>query len=252
MHWPQFAMFSHTNAVSKTDCNAKNNNRMAILLIWLWGQPEDFFEVFFFFLGCFFPRNFQQGMADFREPKREYEIWPGKNRFCFGGRLMTGPWSDCGPNTCVWSIILIPVGGFFWFVGPKLWLRVPILVVVVFTFAVWTLIALIMTGFSDPGIIPRQSRIDAWRQVGLLVLLLTWWLLILVLTCWWLTWCWLLVVELCGGGCLRPQQPKLFVLQVLQARGGEQRVEDIDPGAILPATISLMLDGELVSHRYCR
>lgn len=78
---------------------------------------------------------------------------------------MTGPWSDCGPNTCVWTIILGPVGCFFWFVGPKLWVKVPILVVLVSIFFFWTLTALIITGFSDPGIIPRQTRAQAWKQV---------------------------------------------------------------------------------------
>ena len=39
---------------------------------------------------------------------RVYERWPGRNRFGCGGRVITGPWDDCGPNTCVWLTILIP------------------------------------------------------------------------------------------------------------------------------------------------
>lgn len=108
---------------------------------------------------------FSEEMDAFRNNKRVYEVWPGKNRFLFGGQLMTGPWSDCGPNTCVWTIILGPVGLFFWFVGPRLWIKFPMLVVLVGIFFFWTLFALIMTGWSDPGIIPRGSRADAWRLV---------------------------------------------------------------------------------------
>jgi len=79
---------------------------------------------------------------------------------------------------------------------------VPILLIVVFTFALWTIIALMITGFSDPGIIPRQTRADAWRQV-------------------------------------------------LQSRGGTQRLEDIDQRTPLPQTITMLIDGEMATCRYC-
>lgn len=108
---------------------------------------------------------FAQEMAEYRANVRQYQVWPGRNRFCCGGRLMTGPWSDCPFNTCVWCIILVPVTGFYVSLGQTLWMKVPWLFITVTCCFCWTLIALLLTGWSDPGIIPRGTRAEAWKQV---------------------------------------------------------------------------------------
>lgn len=93
--------------------------------------------------------------------KRQWENWPGRNRFYCNGRLMTGPSSDCGSNLCVWSSILIPIGLFTYYVAPRLWIEMPIMVFVVSVFFLWTIVSLLITGFTDPGIIPRQTVEEA-------------------------------------------------------------------------------------------
>jgi len=147
---------------------------------------------------------FAAEMAQYRASKREYEVWPGKNRFLCGGRVMLGPWSDCGPNTCIWCIIMGPLGAFFWFVGPRLLFKVPIMFFLVGILGLWTIIALLITGCSDPGIIPRQTRAEAWRQV-------------------------------------------------LEARAFEKgkQVEESDAPQIMPSTLTMLVDGEMLSCRYC-
>jgi len=109
--------------------------------------------------------TFADDMAEYRRDVRLYQVWPGKNRFLCGGRLMTGPWSDCPFNTCVWGIILVPVTGFYVFCGAKLWHNSPALLVAVTICFFWTTVCLLLTGWSDPGIIPRQTRQDAWKRV---------------------------------------------------------------------------------------
>src|SRR5690349_1189319 len=62
-----------------------------------------------------------------------YKKWAGRNRFCFGGRCITGPSDDTPQNLCVWFSIVIPTILFFVFASPKLWKitpAVPILVAI--------------------------------------------------------------------------------------------------------------------------
>ena len=47
-----------------------------------------------------------------------YKVWPGHNRFCCGGRMMTGPWDDWPFNCCAWSSIAIPCFLYFRFAAP--------------------------------------------------------------------------------------------------------------------------------------
>lgn len=107
---------------------------------------------------------FAEEMAEYRAGVKLYQVWPGKNRFCFSGRCMTGPWSDCGPNTCVWTIILVPVTVFYVALGKELWFKFPSLFITTTVAFSWTMVALVLTGWSDPGIIPRQTRAQAWQQ----------------------------------------------------------------------------------------
>jgi len=75
----------------------------------------------------------------------------------------------------------------------------------VFIFAAWTILALLITGLSDPGIIPRQTREEAWKQA--------------------------IEARACGSGVTK--------------------LEDIDPRALMPQSISMTIDGEVVTCRFC-
>lgn len=76
---------------------------------------------------------------------REYEVFEGKNRFCCSGRIVLGPIEDIGFNGCVWTIILVPVTAFYYFVGVNMLGSNPGLVLVVTTFFLWTVITLVLT-----------------------------------------------------------------------------------------------------------
>lgn len=93
---------------------------------------------------------------------RVYEVWHhlgGRNRFFCWGRCVTGPRMDIGYNCCAWWSILTPTIFFFvacaehfWSHNSTKWL--PILTVVTLAF---TIIFLLLTSYTDPGIIPRHS-----------------------------------------------------------------------------------------------
>eukprot|EP00397_Hematodinium_sp_SG-2012_P023238 GEMP01024135.1.p1 GENE.GEMP01024135.1~~GEMP01024135.1.p1 ORF type:complete len:346 (+),score=38.39 GEMP01024135.1:78-1115(+) len=97
-----------------------------------------------------------------REAKYVYERWAasGSNtRFFCNGRLMTGPRIDVGYNICAWGCILLPSIFYCYYCAPSLWqdenLRIfPILTAIVL---VMCIIFFLLTSFSDPGIIPRDS-----------------------------------------------------------------------------------------------
>lgn len=84
-----------------------------------------------------------------------HDSWPGTNRFLIGYAI-AGPISDCAANAC-WYICalfaLIPVSIF---VTPEVWNVSPVLpIIFYFTIALTTLFH-ILTGCTDPGIIPRR------------------------------------------------------------------------------------------------
>ena len=88
---------------------------------------------------------------------REYEVWPGRNVFCCFGHLMTGPVEDIGPNSCAWFLLLTPMVLFFFTWGVTLWYAsLPLFVFVCACFAS-AIFWLVVTGFMDPGIIPRND-----------------------------------------------------------------------------------------------
>jgi len=66
-------------------------------------------------------------------------------------------------NTCVWMTIFTPVFCFFYFTAAKLWVVAPYLLFVVAVVLLWTIVSLVSVGWSDPGIIPRQTVEDAIR-----------------------------------------------------------------------------------------
>ncbi|KAM3130082.1 hypothetical protein pb186bvf_017788 [Paramecium bursaria] len=91
------------------------------------------------------------------ESKLLYEEWPGKNRFCCGGRIMMGPWQDLFANGCVWSCIVIGSGVFFPVTWETSWDATPLLPITNLILVICTTIFLILTTITEPGIIPRKS-----------------------------------------------------------------------------------------------
>jgi len=90
---------------------------------------------------------------------RYYKVWPGKNRFCCRGRIMTGPWSDLPFNGCAWTTIAIPSFLYFRFAAPVLWEHwgpgYPIFCAYALAS---TIVSLSLTSCTDPGYIRRQPQ----------------------------------------------------------------------------------------------
>lgn len=90
-----------------------------------------------------------------------YQKWAdsgSKTRFFCNGRLMTGPKIDTGYNVCAWVCILIPCIMYFVLCAPALYSdRLWYFPVLTFIVLVLCVIFFLLTSFSDPGIIPRDS-----------------------------------------------------------------------------------------------
>lgn len=106
---------------------------------------------------------------------RMYRRWPGKSRFLCGGRFVTGGEGEC-PVACLggvscaavatWVFVLVPSVVYFTRALPHLMLcRQPrpgfLLPVASICLFVATVVLLLATCCSDPGIIPRRSLILA-------------------------------------------------------------------------------------------
>mmetsp|Transcript_45962 Transcript_45962/g.142314 ORF Transcript_45962/g.142314 Transcript_45962/m.142314 type:complete len:353 (+) Transcript_45962:187-1245(+) len=92
---------------------------------------------------------------------RVFEIWPqvgSRSQFFCRGRCVTGPKIDCGYHCCLWSAILLPTMAYFVFCARWLSLHVspwlPILTGVVFAVS---MLLLLLTACTDPGILPRRG-----------------------------------------------------------------------------------------------
>ncbi|KAL4453047.1 hypothetical protein ABPG73_005953 [Tetrahymena malaccensis] len=89
-----------------------------------------------------------------------YQMWPGTNRFCCNGRLMIGPGADFGPNCYTWVCILGAGIPYLVLVMPSIFNNFsPVLAIVNIILFLSTIIFLLLTGFTDPGIIPRRNVI---------------------------------------------------------------------------------------------
>lgn len=90
--------------------------------------------------------------------KKVYEIWPGKNRFWFGGRGVSGPWSDLIVQMCVFVIVggaavvyYLTMAkhfmqGYYWLLYISF---TAILIAMVYFY--------IAVHLTDPGFIPRKQ-----------------------------------------------------------------------------------------------
>lgn len=101
-----------------------------------------------------------QPLSSTQRIPRVYEVWPeigSSNRFACCGRCVTGPQIDLWYNLCAWFFILVPTGLYFVICTDHLWQRglfpLPILTGVVL---LTTIIFLLLTSCTDPGILPRR------------------------------------------------------------------------------------------------
>eukprot|EP00927_Polykrikos_kofoidii_P009982 TRINITY_DN14205_c0_g1_i1.p1 TRINITY_DN14205_c0_g1~~TRINITY_DN14205_c0_g1_i1.p1 ORF type:complete len:447 (-),score=30.74 TRINITY_DN14205_c0_g1_i1:315-1655(-) len=92
---------------------------------------------------------------------RVYQLWHyfgGQNRFFCWGRCVTGPKIDLWFHLSAWFFILVPVACYFYFAAYDLWTHVspalPVFTGIAF-FA--TVVFMLLTSCTDPGIIPRHS-----------------------------------------------------------------------------------------------
>ena len=88
------------------------------------------------------------------------KMWPGKNRFFCRDRLVCGPSEDVPLNITTWVLILLISILYIVYVIPYIWVNItiylPLLQIGLFTN---TLIFLLLTQSTDPGIIPRKQFI---------------------------------------------------------------------------------------------
>ncbi|KAG7475041.1 palmitoyltransferase ZDHHC18 isoform X1 [Solea senegalensis] len=93
-------------------------------------------------------------------PRRKWEVFPGKNRFFCGGRIMLARQSGVLPLTL--GLIVFTCGLFFGFdcsfLVEHLTVFIPMIAAVLFLFVV---ISLLWTSFTDPGILPRATPDEA-------------------------------------------------------------------------------------------
>uniref|UniRef100_A0A8D3BFJ6 Palmitoyltransferase n=1 Tax=Scophthalmus maximus TaxID=52904 RepID=A0A8D3BFJ6_SCOMX len=97
---------------------------------------------------------------ELKRPRRKWEVFPGKNRFYCGGRIIVARQSGVLPLTL--GLILVTSGLFFMFDCPFLVKHltscIPVVGGVLFVFVV---ITLLQTSFTDPGILPRATPDEA-------------------------------------------------------------------------------------------
>ncbi|KAI8641437.1 DHHC palmitoyltransferase-domain-containing protein [Parasitella parasitica] len=89
------------------------------------------------------------------QPYRNYQIFPGSTRFLLGGRLVTS--RDYRAFIAALFILISPTVLFAVFTCPFLWNQVHPAVPIVFAYLfVLSLISMLKTSWTDPGIIPRN------------------------------------------------------------------------------------------------
>eukprot|EP00931_Biecheleriopsis_adriatica_P035326 TRINITY_DN20327_c0_g1_i1.p1 TRINITY_DN20327_c0_g1~~TRINITY_DN20327_c0_g1_i1.p1 ORF type:complete len:370 (+),score=51.29 TRINITY_DN20327_c0_g1_i1:48-1112(+) len=92
---------------------------------------------------------------------RVYEVYSqlgGHNQFFCCGRCVTGPTIDFWYNMCAWGFIMIPSGFYFLvcskYLAEKVSIWLPIVTALVL---LATIIFLLLTSCTDPGILPRHD-----------------------------------------------------------------------------------------------
>mmetsp|Transcript_25584 Transcript_25584/g.44642 ORF Transcript_25584/g.44642 Transcript_25584/m.44642 type:complete len:264 (+) Transcript_25584:1850-2641(+) len=87
-----------------------------------------------------------------------WQAWPSKNQFCCRGRCMRGPKSDRHYYYFTWIVILGVNSFFFIEVAPYLWRELSPSVPAVSAYLfLSSLVFLLLTTYTEPGIIPRKA-----------------------------------------------------------------------------------------------
>ena len=102
--------------------------------------------------------RFSEVMGENEEYKQLYQIWPGNNTFCWGGKYISGPNSDLKYYLLTWGLIISVAIAYFIIAAPFLWREVSIyLVLMSALLLLLTVVFLLLTTYSDPGVIPRKE-----------------------------------------------------------------------------------------------
>jgi hypothetical protein len=95
-----------------------------------------------------------------------WTIWPGQNNFCCQGLLITGPKKDRRLYGVTWLILLFPSTVYCIVILPYLSVAVsPALPVIMLTSLALSIVFLLCTSLSDPGIIPRRPIFELVSRV---------------------------------------------------------------------------------------
>lgn len=86
-----------------------------------------------------------------------YLVWPGNNRICLLGKVMTGPMADFWVNLTVYILLVGLYSAFYVQVVPELWSSRPVACLMSVMLFLVTFVSLLLTQFVEPGIIPRKS-----------------------------------------------------------------------------------------------
>lgn len=107
------------------------------------------------------PGVFSLECSERGEAPRVFEIWHslgGNSRFRCGGRCVTGPRHiDLKFNICAWCSLNIPIAIYFVVCGRVLWSISPLLPAGTFVLWIVSVVLMLATSCSDPGIIPRHN-----------------------------------------------------------------------------------------------
>jgi len=97
--------------------------------------------------------------------RRKYKDWKGKNKILFTGRIIGG--SEIGKLFRTLALVGIPSALFAIFVGGEYWVRYNVyhVLVVGCLLAILSILTLLKTAFTDPGIIPRGSSSSSTRKL---------------------------------------------------------------------------------------
>ncbi|KAI8581860.1 hypothetical protein K450DRAFT_229601 [Umbelopsis ramanniana AG] len=87
--------------------------------------------------------------------QRNYQVFPGQNRFFCQGRLMTS--REYWAFLTALVILLVPSALFFAFTCPWLWINIHPSVPIIFAYLfVLAMASMLKTSWTDPGIVPRN------------------------------------------------------------------------------------------------
>ncbi|CAD8118122.1 unnamed protein product [Paramecium sonneborni] len=103
-----------------------------------------------------------------------YQLWPSNNRFFCKGHIMTGPKEDNKKNIITWFFIILIGVPFIFYISPQIWIVLhPSLPIISYVMYFSCILFLIMTQFTDPGIIPRKQIIERIKDENLIHLIPT-------------------------------------------------------------------------------